>query len=138
MKNIVKSLFIFAVLVFPSQALAQVTIQGTPNTAYIDTWVEKLLKFGQQLTTFLMIAATLYFIWTVIGYIRAKDATKAEESKKAMIRGIIGLFVIVAIWGIVRLITSTLGVGTGSLNSRDVPCPPGMIYNTSVTPPRCI
>ncbi len=137
MKKIVTSFTALALLVIPSVAMAQVTVQGAPNFSYVDTWVEKLLQFGQQATTFLMIAATLYFIWTVIGYIREKDAKAAAEKKSAMLRGIIGLFVIVAIWGIVRLISSTLGVGTGSLDQNNVPCPPGMHYNTAVNPPRC-
>jgi hypothetical protein len=136
MKKIVMSFI--ALMALPASALAQVTVQGAPNTAYIETWIAKLLVFGQQATTFLMIAATLYFIWSVIGYIREKDAKAAAEKKGAMLRGIIGLFVIVAIWGIVRLISSTLGIGTGSINSSNVPCPPGMNYSTTVNPPRCI
>ncbi len=134
MKKIVMLLTAFA-LSFSSSAYAQ--IQGVANTTYIDTWVSKLLTFGQQATTFLMVIATLWFIWTVIGYIREKDATKAKDRKNAMIRGIIGLVVIVTIWGIVRLIATTLGLGTGNQNIN-VPCPPGMTYSSTATPPRCI
>ncbi len=136
MKKIVMSFI--ALMALPVSALAQVTLQGAPNFGYVDTWIAKLLQFGQQATTFLMIFATLWFIWVVIKYIRSKEAKDADENKKAMVRGIIGLFVIVAIWGIVRLISSTLGVGTGSINSSNVPCPPGMQYSTTVNPPRCI
>ncbi len=134
MKNIVMSFLAF--LVAPATVLAQT--QGTPDFGYVNAWSTKLLEFGQQLTTFLMIAATLYFIWTVIGYIRVKEAKDSEEKKKAMIRGIIGLFVIVAIWGIVKLLASTLGVTTGNGQGIVTPCPPGMNYNTTVNPPRCI
>lgn len=124
MKKIVMSLF--ALLLAPATALAQ--IQGVPDTTYVDTWVTKLLEFGGRATTFLMIAATLYFIWTVIGYIREKDAKAATEKKNAMFRGIIGLFVIVAIWGIVKLLATTFGVSTGNTTNINVPCPPGMVY----------
>lgn len=137
MKKIATSLTALALLVSPGIALAQVQ-QGTPQFQYVDTWVSKLLEFGQQAVTFLIVIATLWFIWTVISYIRVKEAKDAEEKKKAMLRGIIGLFVIVAIWGIIRIITSTLGVGTGSLNGSNIPCPPGMTYSTTVVPPRCI
>lgn len=136
MKKIVMSFI--ALLVLPASAFAQATTQGVPNTDYIESWIAKLLKFGQQATTFLMIAATLYFIWTVIGYIREKDAKAATEKRGAMLRGIIGLFVIVGIWGIIRIISSTLGVTTGNSANINVPCPPGMIYSTTVNPPRCI
>lgn len=133
MKKIVMSFLAF--IATPVVVLAQ--IQGAPDTGYIDTWVDKLLKFGQQATTFLMIAATLYFIWTVIGYIRAKEAKDADEKKKAMVRGIIGLFVIVAVWGIVKLIATTFGVTTGNNANINVPCPPGMRYDSNLNPPRC-
>lgn len=129
MKKIVTSFIALAALVFPGIAAAQVT-QGTPQFQYVDSWVAKLLEYGQQAVTFLIVIATLWFIWTVVSYIRVKEAKDAEEKKKAMLRGIIGLFVIIAIWGIIRIITSTLGVGTGSLNSSNIPCPPGMQYDT--------
>lgn len=125
MKKIVMSFM--ALLAMPAAALAQ--SQGAPNSSYVDYWVAKLLEWGGRLTTFLMIAATLFFIWTVIGYIREKDAKAATEKKNAMFRGIIGLFVIVAIWGIVRLLATTLGVTTGNDTNIKVPCPPGMSYS---------
>ena len=115
-----------AFIVAPATELAQT--QGTPSFGYVDTWVTKLLEFGGKATTFLMIAATLYFIWTVIGYIREKDAKAATEKRGAMLRGIVGLFVIVAIWGIVKLLATTFGVTTGNTTGINVPCPPGMTY----------
>ena len=132
MKKIVTSLTALALLALPAAAMAQVTIQGSMNTTYVDQWISKILSWSQQGVTFLMIAATLWFIWSVIVFIRSKDAKDSEEKKGAMLRGIIGLFVIVAIWGIIRIITSTLGVGTGSLDSSNIPCPPGMTYNSAI------
>ncbi|MBP6857778.1 MAG: hypothetical protein KBC11_01095 [Candidatus Pacebacteria bacterium] len=129
MKKIVVSLFVLALLVLPAAVSAQLG-GPRPNFTYANTAVEQIIRWSQMAVTFLMIIATLWFIWTVIGYIRVKDATKAEDAKKAMIRGIIGLFVIVTIWGIVRILASTLGVTGGSLNTEDTPCPPGMTYST--------
>lgn len=134
MKKIVTSFTALAILVMPLTALAQ--IQNTANTTYIDNWVSKLIEYGQKGTTFLMIIATLWFLWVVISYIREKDSKESEEKKKAMLRGIVGLFVIVAIWGIVRLLATTLGVSTGNeQNTNLVVCPPGMSYSTSLN--RC-
>lgn len=58
----------------------------------------------------LITLATLYFIWGVIKYITAKDEEKRKEGVKIIIAGIIGLFVIVAVWGIVALLGETFGV----------------------------
>jgi hypothetical protein len=122
MKKIVMSFAALASLLSPVAVLAQV--QGVPDTAYVDTWVTKLLDLGQKATTFFMIAATLFFIWTVIAYIREKDSKEAANKKSAMFRGIIGLFVIVAIWGIVRILAQTFGVTTGNNagNTQVVAC----------------
>jgi len=56
--------------------------------------------------------ALLYFFWGVTKYIRkgAGDEKAAEEGKKIMIWGIVGLFVALSIWGIITFIQSELGI----------------------------
>lgn len=126
MKRIFISLLSVVALAVPALALAQTP---TPNFTYTDLWIIQVIKISQQAVTFLMVVATLWFIWTVIAYIREKDAKEAANKKNGMLRGIIGLFVIVGIWGIIRIIASTLGVTGGSLPTDQVACPPGMIYS---------
>jgi Na+/proline symporter len=121
MKKIVIPLFVLVLLVAP------VAFAQQPNFQYTNDWVTQLIAWSKSAVTFLMVLATLYFIWTVIGYIRVKEAKDAEEKKHAMIRGIIGLFVIVAIWGIIRVLSSTLGV-SGTYDQQ-APCPPGLTWN---------
>jgi Na+/proline symporter len=127
MKKIVISLLVLMVLVVPAVVLAQ---GPRPDFNYTNDWATQLIEWSKTAVTFLMVIATLYFIWTVIQYIRVKEAKDAEEKKKAMIRGIIGLFVIVAIWGIVRVISTTLGVSGTS--TQTPPCPPGLVYNVAL------
>lgn len=126
MKKFFVSLLALALIAVPFVAFAQ---SPQPDFSYADRWVIQIISYSQKAVTFLMVIATLWFIWTVISYIRVKEAKDAEEKKKAMLRGIIGLFVIVGIWGIIRIISSTLGVSGGSLNTNDTPCPPGMSYD---------
>jgi hypothetical protein len=54
----------------------------------------------------------LYFSWGVAKYIRAgAESEKAQEqAKNVIIWGIIGLFVAVSIWGLVRFIKSELEI----------------------------
>lgn len=127
MKKILIGVLALATLALPSFALAQFGPQ--PNTGYIDTWIIRIMDWTQRAVTFLMVIATLYFIWTVIQYIRVKEAKDAEERKKAMIRGIIGLAVMVGIWGIINIVSNVFGVGQGG--SAPVPCPPGQTYINS-------
>jgi uncharacterized membrane protein len=73
-------------------------------------------------------AGVLYFIWGVIKYITAKDEEKQTEARSTMISGIIGLFVIISIWGLVRVVQKTFDIeGAGSQLDlqQDIPCVPG-------------
>lgn len=56
--------------------------------------------------------AFLYFLWGMVKYIRgAANEKEKEESKKFILWGIIGLTVMVSIWGIVKIVTTTFGFG---------------------------
>lgn len=54
----------------------------------------------------------LYFFWGVAKYIRegASSEKAAEEGKRIMIWGVVGLFVAFSIWGIVVFIRNELGL----------------------------
>lgn len=54
----------------------------------------------------------LYFFWGVVKYIKtgAESDKSAEEGKKIMIWGIVGLFVASSVWGIITFIQSELGI----------------------------
>src|SRR3989344_4636324 len=53
-----------------------------------------------------------YFFWGVAKYIRtgAGSDKAAEEGKKVMIWGVVGLFVAFSIWGIITFIRSELDI----------------------------
>ena len=58
----------------------------------------------------------LYFFWGVAQYIRAGAGSEkaAEEGRNRMVYGVIALFVVFSIWGIINLISSELSLpGTG-------------------------
>lgn len=60
----------------------------------------------------LMGLATIAFFWGVIGYIFAGDDEEKRKTFKAYISwGIVGLFSMVAVWGLVRALVSTFGLG---------------------------
>lgn len=121
MKKYIIPVFSFSVLLLPLIVSAQVL-----NTTYPDTVVQTVFRYARLAVTLGMIVATLYFVWAVIQYIK-DDGSKPENTKAkkgAVIRGIIGLFVLVAIWGIVRIISSTLGTNNQPIFNQT--CPPGM------------
>lgn len=80
-----------------------------------------ILGILNQVIPILMVIATIVFLYGVIAYITsAGDEEKQAGGKFYMIWGLIGLFVIVAMWGIVRILVNTFGVG-----GTGVPIGPG-------------
>lgn len=69
-----------------------------------------------QLVKLLFVVATLVFLWGVIKYVIAGgggDEKKLAEAKNYIIYGLVGLFVMLAMWGIVFAVFKTT-FGTNS------------------------
>lgn len=55
--------------------------------------------------------AVVFFLWGVIQYVINPASTEErEKGQQYMIWGIIGIFVIVSIWGLVAILTGTFGI----------------------------
>jgi ribose/xylose/arabinose/galactoside ABC-type transport system permease subunit len=55
--------------------------------------------------------AMLTFIWGVVQYvINGDDESKKEKGRNFMIWGIIGLTVMVCVWGLVKILGNTFGI----------------------------
>ncbi len=54
----------------------------------------------------------LVFIWGVVSYffLHGDEDTKREEGRQFILWGVIGMVVLFAVWGIVRILLSTLGI----------------------------
>jgi hypothetical protein len=64
----------------------------------------------------LVTLSVVVFIIGILKYIAGADeAAKREEGRKFMIYGIVALFVMVSIWGLVGIIKGTFGIGTNVL-----------------------
>jgi hypothetical protein len=66
----------------------------------------------------LITIAVIVFIVGVIQYIMAKEDTDKQKGRDRMIYGIIGLFVILAIFGIIEVIGNTLNVDIGGTQTN--------------------
>lgn len=53
--------------------------------------------------------AVVYFIWQVFQFAVAGDEEKKAQAKTQIIWGIVGIFVMVSVWGLVGILQSTLG-----------------------------
>lgn len=67
--------------------------------------------------TILILAAVVFFVYAVVKYIFGNG------DKQQIINGLIGLFVIVAFWGIIRIVQNTFELdGPNQLQQQNIPC----------------
>lgn len=92
------------------------TLAIAPLFAYAaetESFFTKMATLTNQGIGLLLGIATLVFLVGVIQYVIAGgDEKKTAAAKTYMLYGIIGLVVMVAAWGIVNLVVSTLGLST--------------------------
>jgi len=67
----------------------------------------------------LIALGVVFFIWGVIQYVVGGDEEAKKKGRDKMIYGIIGLAVIVALWGLVNALIKSFGVG----GPQDFPYP---------------
>ncbi len=58
----------------------------------------------------LIVLGVVYFVWGVITYVISSDEEAKSAGRNRMIWGIIGLAVIVGLWGLVGILGNTFGV----------------------------
>lgn len=95
-------------LVFaPLVALAQ---QSGCDYAQPGTIEAVVCKIGDILNTvipILIVLGIVFFVWGVVMYVMAKEEEAKKKGRNQMIFGIIGLVVIVAMWGLVGIVINT-------------------------------
>lgn len=135
MKKYLATLSAFAL---PVVAFAQVNttppsggqglIDNVGTSAFrIANLIANLVNF---LTPVVVGLALLAFFWGLFLYIYRPTDLKA--GRDYMIGGIVALFVMVSIWGIVNFLGNTLGISTGG--EANIPC---AVDNTPNDPSRC-
>lgn len=73
----------------------------------------------------LIACAVVYFLYGVLQYvIMGDDEEKKEKAKTTILYGIVGIFVMVSVYGLVKLVQNTFGVGINDTNSPSTPVLP--------------
>jgi len=82
----------------------------TDFKSLVDLIIRNILD---PLVILIMSLALVYFLWGVSQYILKSNDEKAHaEAIKTMTYGIIALAVMVSVWGLVRILTDTFGLGS--------------------------
>ena len=119
-----KNLFVLSGLAFvltPIVALAQVGISGATSGNCVvgsgGTLLGLLCRIGQLLNAVVPVLIALgvvYFVWGVIQYVIASDEEAKKSGRNRIIYGIIGLAVIIGLWGLVTLLANTFGLNNNA------------------------
>jgi hypothetical protein len=117
MSKIIKGFGVLSLMVAPFMALAGGSVSEPTGTEIGGNTIFNLLGIISAIMNtvipILITLAVLYTIWGVIKYATAKEAEDQAEGRRVIITGIIGLFVIVSIWGLVAVLNSTFGINQG-------------------------
>ena len=100
MKRLIKTFLPIVLLVLPSVTFAQLGLTNLLGEA------KMVVSFSIPL---LVGIALLVFFWGLIKFIFAQGSETAKaDGKKVMIWGLIALFVMISVWGIVRFMQTAL------------------------------
>jgi hypothetical protein len=104
-----------SVWLMPVFAFAQV------NTDNLATTVTNLTKVVNLLVPLFLAIAVIVFIYGVLRYVIAGGPKEAGVARNYIIWGIVGIAVILAIWGLARLLVNIFGLSPAQLGSDEVP-----------------
>ena len=106
MKNLTKTSYFGALVLLVLPVVTQA--QGLSDL------IGRARSFIEALVPLIIGLAVLYFLWGVLKYVVAKDSEDQKEARSVMVMGVIVLFVMVSVWGLVNLLGDTIGINRGT------------------------
>jgi len=107
--------FLYALPLF---ALPFVTSAEELELSAVGNFIDTIIELMQKIVPLLIGLAVLVFLWGVLKYVisGADDADKRKEARGFMIWGIVSIFIMVSVWGLVGILQTSFGIdskGTG-------------------------
>lgn len=119
-KKTIQTLVFVAMLTLPLHTLAA---DATSVLTKVKGWVDILLPLSFSVVF-------LAFVYGVIRFLMSgSDTNKKEEAKNRLLWGVVAMFVVVTIWGIVAFLQGTFGIANPTGNTVNPPS-----VNTGLTP----
>ncbi len=76
----------------------------------IAIWIKCII--GAVVIPGIFTLAFVVFLWGVFKFIRSSEQKDKQESKQFIYMGLIGLFVMTSVWGIIKIFATTAGIET--------------------------
>jgi heme/copper-type cytochrome/quinol oxidase subunit 2 len=109
----IKKIICGGVLLTPFMALAAQDIESL---------IDKILGIINLVIPLLIAVAVVIFLYGVVKYITAGASEESrKEARSVMLYGIIGLFVMVAVWGLVNVLVETFNLDTNIPMVPEIP-----------------
>jgi hypothetical protein len=139
MSKIIKGFGVLSLIASPFMALATAPDGVAVGGPTIFNLLGTISSIMNVVIPILITAAVIYVIAGVIKYVTASDSDGQAEGRTMIISGIVGLFVIVSIWGLVAILNSTFGINQGGQNILSTDCAEGTIigYDAAGNPILC-
>src|SRR3989344_1207056 len=90
------------------------TVVSAQAITDVNSLTYKLTNIGNVVIEILIAFAVIFIIFNVIRYIMAGDKEARGPIGQSILWGIVGLFVILSIWGLVRILTNTFRTDTNA------------------------
>lgn len=109
-----KKIIAIALALAPSAAFAQPIVDS-------NTLVQKLTSLGNTFIQILIAFAVIFIIYNVIRFIVKADTEDRKKYQSAILWGIVGLFVILSLWGLVRILMNTFNTNNVGPRPGELP-----------------
>jgi hypothetical protein len=80
------------------------SLYANSGTATIATIIQQIIIYLGYIVPALIAVAVIYFVWGVITFIASSEEEGKKKGRQKIINGLIGLFVIVAFWGLIAVV----------------------------------
>lgn len=98
---------------------------------YLGDLFEQGLNLFRIIVMFLISLAVVWFIWNVIQHTISDDEDKRSKAKEQMIWGIVGITVMMSVWGIVAILQTAFGIGGSNTVPTNLNFIPGVLQPTT-------
>lgn len=94
------------------------------SAATVGSILVTLIGYLNYIVPALVTIAVVFFIWGVIQFISSSDEEAKKGGRAKIINGLIGLFVIVAFWGIIAVVKDSFDISNNTGGEGIAPCVP--------------